>query len=252
MLASLRACARPGMTPEELSQEKRRARDLYDRALKSLEIDDAKSGASKASKNLALDIDMHIELAKLWQGENLERVSKAYKQALQISQATGDVDPRLVNNIGCLEHLEGRLGEARSLYESALTSAASLHSSTSEAMSTTMLYNLARVYEDQGELNLASDAYEKLLSRHPEYIDGEWHMPAMYHLLTFLSQDSEGQHAHRPEQDERRCRSHQADSYLQPFQPQLARFLCTLPYAKRATERLQAMPRFRLRESERL
>ena len=31
----------------------------------------------------------------------------------------------------------------------------------------TVLYNFARVYEVEGEDDLAKDAYEKLLSRHP-------------------------------------------------------------------------------------
>lgn len=172
MLASLRAYPRPGISATDSAQEKKRARDLYDRALKGLEIDDARHGPSKASRNITDDIDMHIEIARLWQGENVDRVEKAYKDALRISEATGDVDPRLVNNIGGLEHLDGRLSEARALYESALTKANTLPSNTSEAMSTSMLYNLARVYEDQGDHNLAKEAYDKLLARHPEYIDG--------------------------------------------------------------------------------
>lgn len=172
MLASLRAYPRPGVSSTEAAQEKKRARELYDRALKGLEIVDARHGPSKASRNITDDIDMHIEIARLWQGENVERVAKAYREALQISEAAGDADPRLVNNVGGLEHLEGHLSEARALYESALTKAATLPSNTAEAMSTSILYNLARVYEDQGHTDLAKEAYDKLLSRHPEYVDG--------------------------------------------------------------------------------
>jgi RNA polymerase-associated protein CTR9 len=40
-------------------------------------------------------------------------------------------------------------------------------------MSTSMLYNLARVYEDGGDVAMAKEAYDKLLARHPEYVDGE-------------------------------------------------------------------------------
>ncbi|KAJ2930254.1 hypothetical protein H1R20_g6829, partial [Candolleomyces eurysporus] len=173
MLASLRAYPRPGISGSDLAQEKKRARELYDRALKGLEIDDARHGPSKASRNITDDIDMHIEIARLWQGESIDRVSKAFKDALRISEATGEADPRLVNNLGGLEHLEGRLPEARVLYESALTKASQLPPNVSETMSTSMLYNLARVYEDQGDINLAKEAYDKLLSRHPEYIDAQ-------------------------------------------------------------------------------
>ncbi len=44
---------------------------------------------------------------------------------------------------------------------------------TGEGMSTSILYNLCPSLRDQGEDGLAKDAYEKLLSRHPEYVDGK-------------------------------------------------------------------------------
>jgi RNA polymerase-associated protein CTR9 len=118
------------------------------------------------------DVEMQIEVACLWQGENLERMGKALKEALRVSQASGESNPRLVNNIAVLHHLEGNLIEARAMYESALTSVTTLPVDNAEALSTTVLYNLARVYEDQGDENFARDAYDKLLSRHPEYVDG--------------------------------------------------------------------------------
>ena len=58
------------------------------------------------------------------------------------------------------------------MYETALTEASAIEGSAGEGMATTILYNLARVYEDQGETNLAKEAYDKLLARHPEYTDG--------------------------------------------------------------------------------
>lgn len=176
MLASLRAHPRPGISTVDLTQEKTRARELFDRALKGLEIEDARfngHGSSRTSRTITDDMDMHAEIGRLWQGENLDRMGKALKEALRISESTGRVDPRLLNNLGCLQHLEGNFTEARSMYENALVSAAALSSDVAEGMSTSLLYNLARVYEDQGEDVLATDAYEKLVSRHPEYVDGK-------------------------------------------------------------------------------
>jgi RNA polymerase-associated protein CTR9 len=183
MLASLKAFPRPGVSATDLAADKTQARELFDRALKGIEIDGAKHGASKASRNITEDLDMHLEMARLWQGDggNPERVFKSYREALRISEASDEnevVDPRLVNNIGVLEHLDGRMGEARKCYEKALTKVASSgDAKASEAMSTSILYNLARVYEDEGETVLAKDAYDKLLSRHPEYIDGTFSHP---------------------------------------------------------------------------
>ncbi len=115
---------------------------------------------------------MHTEIARLWQSEELERTERALSDAIRLSQASGQVDPRLVNNLGALHHLQGRLDQARAMYETALTSASGLESGTGESMATSILYNLARVYEDQGEESMARTAYDKLLARHPEYVDG--------------------------------------------------------------------------------
>ncbi|KAF9449178.1 RNA polymerase II-associated protein [Macrolepiota fuliginosa MF-IS2] len=176
MLASLRAHPRPGVSSSDMAQEKTRARDLFERVSKSIELDESRNNGhvpSRASRAILDDMDMHAEIARLWQGENLDRMRKALKEALRISESTGKVDPRLLNNLGALQHLEDSHTSARTMYETALTNAAALNTDISEAMSTSILYNLARVYEDQSEESLAKEAYEKLLSRHPEYVDAK-------------------------------------------------------------------------------
>ena len=191
MLASLRAYPRPGVSSADVATEKSRARDLFDRVMKGLEIENvSKNGhvSSKTSRGITDDIEMHAEIARLWQGDSLDRMGKALKEALRISQTSGETNPRIINNLGVLNHLEGNFGEARVMYESALTSATTLPADVAEGLSTTVLYNLARVYEDEGEENLAKDAYEKLLSRHPEYVDGRSSHPLSYRLnLTAFS-----------------------------------------------------------------
>ena len=172
MLASLRAFPRPGVSSSDVSQEKTRARSLFDRVAKGLEIESASPNGLATLSSIMDDVEMHIEVARLWQGENLERMGRALKEALRVSQASGETNPRLVNNVAVLNHLEGNLSDARAMYESALTSVTTLPVDNAEALSTTILYNLARVYEDQGEETFAKDAYDKLLSRHPEYVDG--------------------------------------------------------------------------------
>lgn len=181
MLASLRAHPRPGISSADTAQERIKARELFDRAMKALETEDMRTdgtgqgranGSSKAARRISEDMDMHAEIARLWQGESLDRMGRSLKEALRISEASGKVDPRLLNNLGALYHLEGNLAEARVMYEGALTSAAGLGQEIGEGMSTSILYNLARVYEDGGDDVMARDAYEKLLTRHPEYVDG--------------------------------------------------------------------------------
>ncbi|KAJ7028536.1 RNA polymerase II-associated protein [Mycena alexandri] len=176
MLASLRAFPRPGVSSSDVAQERTKARELFDRVSKVLEVEDARAnghGPSRVSRSIRNDMDMHAEIARLWQGENLDRVGKSLKEALRVSEASGQPDPRLLNNLGALQHFDGHLVEARELYESALTGTTSLSSDVGEAMSTSILYNLARVYEEEGRDDLAKDAYEKLLLRHPEYVDAK-------------------------------------------------------------------------------
>ena len=81
-------------------------------------------------------------------------------------------EPRLLNNLTVLKHLEGDVGGARGLYETALTTATGLGAEEGEGVATTILYNLAITYEDQHETGIAKEAYDKLLYRHPEYVDG--------------------------------------------------------------------------------
>ena len=196
MLASLRAHPRPGVSNTDAAQERVKARELFDRVLKGIEIEEATrnnaptnghghvQGMSRSAKRMHEDMDMHAEVARLWQeggDSSLERMCRALREALRISEGGGKADPRLLNNLGVLCHLEGNMTEARELYERALTSAAGLGPDTGsvgEGMSTTMLYNLARVYEDAGGDAMAKDAYEKLLARHPEYVDGEFFLRA--------------------------------------------------------------------------
>lgn len=178
ILASLRAHPRPGVSSADVAQEKVKARELFDRVIKTIELGDTRvnghaNASSRTSSVLNDDMEMHVEIARLWQEDNLERTTKAFRDASRVSAASGLTDPRLLNNLGALQHMEGNLDEARSMYEDALTKAATLSPDDGEAMSTSLLYNLARVYEDSGEHAIAKEAYDKLLSRHPEYVDGQ-------------------------------------------------------------------------------
>ena len=185
MLASLRAHPRPGVSTSEFAKEKERARDLFEKVIKELHLpeDNARASTStngvgplrpnKSARNLAEDVDMHVEIAKLWQDDDVDVVKRAVQEALRIYEVAHRVEPKLMNNLGVLDHMEGNLQQARAAYEQALTSSTAAALPDSDASSTTILYNLARVYEGQGELDRAQEAYEKLLAHHPEYVDGK-------------------------------------------------------------------------------
>ncbi|TCD66299.1 hypothetical protein EIP91_001545 [Steccherinum ochraceum] len=186
MLASLRANPRPGV---DHAQEKMRARELYDRVSRALRLpEDPHSqlnghqhkALTSSGRNIAEDLEVHIEMARLWQGENSDKVERALTEALRISEAGGKPDPRLVNNLGALKHLDGKLDQARAMYETAITHASMMEGGKGEGMSTSILYNLARVYEDEGNETMAREAYDKLLTRHPEYVDAKLRQAKMF------------------------------------------------------------------------
>jgi RNA polymerase-associated protein CTR9 len=178
MLASLRLHPRPGVSSSDAAQERTKARELFDRVYRTIEqYDDAAaqngnaSGSERPPPRIVVDdVEMHMEFSRLLQSENLDRTGKIFREAVRISEE-GRVDPRLLNNLGVVSHLQSRFEEARIMYENALVGASAL-GTEAEAMSTSVLYNLARVYEDLNEDAKAMGAYEKLLDRHPEYVDG--------------------------------------------------------------------------------
>ena len=179
MLASLRAHPRPGVSSSDQAQERTRARELFDRICKNLGLPEdlhsqlnGPKTLTSSTRSLAEDSELHLEIARLWQTDDLSRAERAYLEASRLNEASGKAEPRLLNNLGTIHQLAGRLDQARSTYENALTTAASLDSGAGEQMTTSILYNLARVYEEQGEEGMAKEAYDKLLARHPEYVDG--------------------------------------------------------------------------------
>lgn len=175
MLASLKAHPRQGVSSADTALEKQRARDLLERIVKEIQITDG-DDKQRTIRGLGDDTEMWIELARLWENDNLEKTSRAYREASRISKEKGAADdPKVLNNLAALKHLEGAFSEARVSYEAALTHAAK----DSDDLRTTILYNLARCYEDLGEVAMAQEAYEKLLARHPEYVDGT--LSSFYH-----------------------------------------------------------------------
>ena len=188
MLASLRAHPRPGVSSSDQAKEKAKARELFDRVSKALSLPEHTHASmnghaatlTRSLRRIAEDVEMHAEIAKLFYQEDLGRVERAMQEAVRLSEASGRPDPRLINNLAALRHQAGRLDEARGMYERALTDASSQGTREGDSMATSILYNLARVYEDQNEETMAKDAYEKLLSRHPEYVDGMFTM--LYYL----------------------------------------------------------------------
>lgn len=246
MLASLRAFPRPGISSSDVAHERALARELFDRVAKNLETEDMRANGhapSRASRIIGEDQDMHVDIARLWQGENLDRTGRALKEALKISEGSGKTDPRLLNNLGVLQHLDQKLPDARQFYENALVTLSGMGPEAGEGVSTSVLYNLARVYEDQGEDTLAKDAYDKLLTRHPEYVDGNG-ISFLFLLNStdaYRSQNSTSTDARRRQPEQRSSRVTQTIAGVAKQQSQSPRVLHPLPHADKPPKTRQRL-----------
>ncbi|KAH7100332.1 hypothetical protein BKA62DRAFT_706704 [Auriculariales sp. MPI-PUGE-AT-0066] len=194
MLGSLQAHARPLVSSADLAKGRARARELFDQALRELE--NAKSEMTKRAgiisgegmrvRNLGEEVALHVEIARLWSEDpavagltalSADKSSRALSEALRVAQAAGAtkdaIYARLLNNVGALKHGEGNFDAAKEAYEEAMSIALSLDPEVGEALQVTILYNMGRASEDNGDTVAAEEVFQKLLSRHPEYVDAK-------------------------------------------------------------------------------
>ncbi|KAF2865023.1 hypothetical protein BDV95DRAFT_612986 [Massariosphaeria phaeospora] len=85
--------------------------------------------------------------------------------------------PQLLNNMGCFHYQSDRYMQARELFQNALNAcvkaAAKDESIDTDALVTSISYNLGRTYESEGMLDEARDVFEGLLKRHADYVDAK-------------------------------------------------------------------------------
>ncbi|KAE9983919.1 hypothetical protein EG328_009368 [Venturia inaequalis] len=85
------------------------------------------------------------------------------------------LSPAALNNMGCLHFQADRYGAARDYFQTALNACVRIASEDSDddtdALVSTISYNLARCYEAEGMNDEAKKVYEGLLERHAGYID---------------------------------------------------------------------------------
>ncbi|KAI6107525.1 hypothetical protein EV401DRAFT_1891997 [Pisolithus croceorrhizus] len=110
MLASLCVHPRPGVSSSDAAQEKVHACELFDCATKVLEHEDTHPNgnanvSTRAAAATADDLEMHLEVARLWQEEQPEQTARALHEAFRISEAMDPVLDYLRTNQGGMPHL---------------------------------------------------------------------------------------------------------------------------------------------------
>lgn len=130
-------------------------------------------------REVARDSDLYLEVARLNAEDDLPKAVRALKTSETINRDFDrPIPPPLLNNIGAMEFALGRTDEAASRFEEALTEAGRLASTgeaggDQDAVMVTLTYNLGVAYEAQGNPEKAKDMYNRILTRHPEYVEGK-------------------------------------------------------------------------------
>ena len=142
-----------------------------------------------------------LNLARLYEVEQPERALQCLQQVEQMEldhiseddlpDEVGDeeaerrvrrelLSPQLLNNIGCFHFQAEKFTEAREDFQTALNACVKLgdrqqdgedDSIDTDALVSTISYDLARTYEAENIDDEATKVYQGLLERHPDYID---------------------------------------------------------------------------------
>ncbi|KAI1326414.1 hypothetical protein F5Y16DRAFT_375212 [Xylariaceae sp. FL0255] len=178
------------VTKEDKSTEMRKAIDY---------LEQARTAWKDPKKNLSPDAAILLNLARLYENDSPDKALQCLLQVEQLeidqipsSEYPPDLEndeaalrnalrknlpPQLLNNIGCFYSQAEKHDRASEMFESALSSCVRIGEKgedvDTDALITTISFNLGRSYESQGLTNQAIDVYEKLIARHDDYTDAQ-------------------------------------------------------------------------------
>ena len=149
-----------------------------------------------SKRNLTPDSTVLVYLARLYETDHPEKSLQCLQQVEQmdiedipdderpdhledeaeiISALREQLAPQLLNNIGCFQYQAEKHDLAREMFQTALNACVKAgerdEAMDTDALVTTISYNLARTYEAAGLLDEAHKVYEGLLARHSDYTD---------------------------------------------------------------------------------
>ena len=148
-------------------------------------------------KKLNPDLSVLVYLARLYESDQPDKAMQCLQQVEKLSiedllekkkqpkDAASDeasmakfreeLPPQLLNNLGCFQYQVEKYDSSRDLFQTALNSLVKFGEKDevldTDALVTTISYNLARTYEAANLLDDAKQVYEGLLARHDDYTD---------------------------------------------------------------------------------
>ena len=134
---------------------------------------EALKALTKATEHDSSDAAVWLELAKLQQRlpGQLANANKSYEKAAGLIKKVRTVPAEIWNNLGAIRHRLGKLDMAELAYGYAIKVRTLKGADEYDASCISTQYNLGRLYEDQGELQKASDKYLAILRHHPTYLE---------------------------------------------------------------------------------
>lgn len=159
-------------------------------------LEGVRSAWKDPKKNLSPDPSVLLNLARLYESENPEKAIQCLQQVEQLeldqvpqSEYPKDVTdeaairtslrkflpPQLLNNIGCFHFQAEKFELASEMFEAALSACVVIDerdpTADTDALVSTISFNLGRSYEACGSTDKAIEVYEGLLTRHDDYTD---------------------------------------------------------------------------------
>ncbi|WVR04975.1 hypothetical protein IAU60_001987 [Kwoniella sp. DSM 27419] len=184
--ACLLAYPHPGMSSDEVAKNRTTARNMLGEVHALVSSAETDEDWAKL-RGVGSDADIFVDLAKLWQGESLEKAISAYQTAVSIKsdsqlEAAGESQPLappdmksigMSDNLGALFQLQGNVETAERMYQEALQKIASDEGKEAEVLKTVLAYNLARAYEEGGDNVKAAQWFRNVLRQHPEHMESK-------------------------------------------------------------------------------
>ncbi|KAF1811954.1 TPR-like protein [Eremomyces bilateralis CBS 781.70] len=149
-------------------------------------------------RKMSPDISVLLNLSRLYETDHpekslqcLQQVEQMQLDAIPEEERPQDIEdeterksvlrellpPQLLNNIGCFHYQSDKNSLARDFFQAALNACVKTSDKDAavdtDALVTTISFNLARTYEAEGMPDEAKKVYEGLLERHEDYIDAK-------------------------------------------------------------------------------
>lgn len=178
----------------EANERRQAAMKLYDQVLRMLATQGDRRSSSSASframitriTSAANDPELFVEVGRLWNTKDPSKALKAYQSAVSVrTNLELPIPSQLHNNIGCLLFNKKQTEQALDAFQEAAKAAISIQNEEEkDAVLTATAYNMAVVQETQDLSDEAEATYKRILSRHPEWVEGQVSRLLIYRLCS--------------------------------------------------------------------